>query len=316
MSQYEYDKDPIGRIQTGEFALPETWNSIFDQIEDNFDLIEESLGQSLYNDDLARNGGTIPEVGRILNSNDDLDEVIVPGQYRHNHDTQPLNTPMDDAGSLEVILTAPTGVNYVTQIWRQRGGTREFMRVKINGNWQSWRERPILGTEGDSVRNNNQNDERFRQRSENVQWNEIDNVPASATRSEISVANLTDPNSSTQGFITGRRMMEVFTWENLQNAPEFLRTGIRLNVGENLNNLTDSGVYHYIEGDQVTNGPSNESAHVIVLNFSANYTRQIWIARNNDSMYIRRRTNGNWQNWSEVITSENFSLSGTTLTIS
>ncbi len=44
-------------------------------------------------------------------------------------------------------------------------------------------------------------------------------LPASATRGEISVSNLTSTSSSEQGFITGRRFRAALTFDNIANKP-------------------------------------------------------------------------------------------------
>jgi hypothetical protein len=44
-------------------------------------------------------------------------------------------------------------------------------------------------------------------------------LPASATRGEISVSNLTSTSSTEQGFITGRRFRAALTFDNIANKP-------------------------------------------------------------------------------------------------
>lgn len=50
-------------------------------------------------------------------------------------------------------------------------------------------------------------------------WSEITSIPDSATRGEISVANLETPSSSTLGFISGRRFMAALKWANINDKP-------------------------------------------------------------------------------------------------
>ena len=44
-------------------------------------------------------------------------------------------------------------------------------------------------------------------------------LPDSATRGEISLANLTNPSSSVQGFISGQRFRSALTWNNVSGKP-------------------------------------------------------------------------------------------------
>lgn len=50
----------------------------------------------------------------------------------------------------------------------------------------------------------------------NVLWENLTNIPESATRGEISTANITNPTSSSLGFISGRRFIDAVTawWNN------------------------------------------------------------------------------------------------------
>jgi hypothetical protein len=63
-------------------------------------------------------------------------------------------------------------------------------------------------------------------------------LPASATRGEISLPNLTNSTSTTQGFITGRRFRSALTWDNVSGKPTTFSPSSHTHVGEDITSGT------------------------------------------------------------------------------
>ena len=59
----DFTKESIDRLNVGDRAVPETWNPIFDQIENNLDQFFTGLGTASQ-EDLFSDGGIIPETDK------------------------------------------------------------------------------------------------------------------------------------------------------------------------------------------------------------------------------------------------------------
>jgi hypothetical protein len=65
-------------------------------------------------------------------------------------------------------------------------------------------------------------------------------LPASATRGEISSSDISDTNSLTQGFITGRRFRSALTWNNVNGKPSTFPPSSHTHGGEEITTGTIS----------------------------------------------------------------------------
>lgn len=76
--------------------------------------------------------------------------------------------------------------------------------------------------------------------------------------------------------------------------------GVRHHIQNvDLNNYTDSGIYHAT--GSITHSPNGNYGLLIVINVdSANTIRQIWFPDGSDTFYIRRYYATVWQPWQMV----------------